>query len=237
MVDKAHADAKATIDKAAADAKAKDDLAEETRIANKAAADKAIADAQTKTKTTPDNTDAAGTTHTDDDKSSSADSTNTVAIVVGVSMGAIVVIISIALIVLLKRRRQDDVPAAVAVVPVDTSGKHEEQLSVKAALEQYREASTRADFVSAIRLLTQVIREGRGSEVSQVGKRDLTSIAGEFHKKVGDEVWKELRHLFLTLLKEYNERMGCAPPVNNSFRLADNPLALANPMHQQDDNV
>ena len=167
----------------------------------------------------------------DGDDASSAGSTNTVAIVVGVCVAVIIIIALIAVIVFLKRNRQDDVPAAVVVVPVDPSGKLEEKvavsISVKAALEQYREASTRADFVSAIKLLTKAIRDGTGSEVSQVGKRDLTSIAGEFHTKVGDEVWKELRHLFLALLKEYNERMGNAPP-------ADNRLAQVEPMHQHD---
>jgi hypothetical protein len=165
----------------------------------------------------------------DGDGASSAGSTNTVAIVVGVCVAVIIIIALIAIIVFLKRNRQDDVPAAVVVVPVDPSGKLEEKVadSLKAALDQYREASTRADFVSAIKLLTKAIRNGTGSEVSQVGKRDLTSIAGEFHNKVGDEVWKELRQLFLALLKEYNERMGNAP-------LADNRLAQVEPMHQHD---
>ena len=62
---------------------------------------------------------------------------------------------------------------------------------------------------------------------ARLGKRDLTSIAGEFHTMVGDEVWEQLRHLFKTLLKEYDERMGNAPP-------ADNRLAQVDPMHQQD---
>ena len=165
----------------------------------------------------------------DDNDASSAGSTNTVAIVVGVCVAVIIIIALIAVIVFLKRNRQDDVPAAVVVVPVDPSGKLEEKVavSVKAALEQYREASTRADFVSAIKLLTNAIRDGTGSEVSQVGKRDLTSIAGEFHTRVGDEVWNELRHLFLALLKEYDERMGNAPPAGNR-------LAQVDPMHQQD---
>ena len=71
---------------------------------------------------------------------------------------------------------------------------------------------------------------GDGSEVSLIEKRELGSIAREFQNRVEGEVWEQLRHLFLALLKEYNERMGLAPP-------AGNPLVLANIAHQQDDAV
>ena len=162
----------------------------------------------------------------DSNDGSSTGSTNTVAVVVGVCVGAAIIIALIVIIVLLKRKRQDDVPAAVVVVPVDSGGEPEQQISVKAALEQYRGASTRADFVSAIKLLTKAIRNGEGSEVSQVGKRDLTCIAVAFHTQVGDEVWRDLLHLFQALLKEYDERMGNAPPAGTQ-------LARMDPAHQK----